>query len=767
MAEKDLGTETSRVLQNKNTGYDSVVWNKLRPPLDSELNLMGDIRSNSMRNVVNYLSQSGVVKPLLPAITSDPNTYYVHSDPSGEILPVLLNGWALSVGAIDSDQLSKIKVTLPAPDVARDDLVFLEVWTALVQPDSDTNKPSSSEIYRFGNTQFVPGSTYTNISDEMIDEDIGFATTFRVQVQYRLRVTQHVAFLYVTPSGDLNALGMEDPIVQAQGQLLTPASGYTFRPVSSYNSTIFVAGDGNPDNGLSVDGLVYALPLQKVHRRPSSDPTSDEIKLTDITNLASPVIARGLNDHGLLQGLEDDDHPQYLTSARHFAIDHSFVSHSDLQDLSIDSHSMYLNRLGRSVASSNYIETTLTIRTNSPTLEFRETDASLQYRLVSDFDPSPGAQPGGVLRVDFTNPDDPVYAPNHPNWELGILSLSPCLSTREPGTITGELSGVEVFRSDVIFSGSIEIGGNTSAYLTNRPSLRFKSPTFPFTYRIAPSSIDGVASDGLQIATDKSLAGTFNTCFEFRTDGGTAKTSIISYGSTNVEVSKDTILSVTQKSRLTSGGYATDDGTSTGVALHTHPSVGLEVSEDGVSQGTFTGLNFTGAGVSTSENDNEIDINIPAVTPKVIYRIIPPLEVEAPASNETVVEETFTLNSAGGAVVLLWSEFQTDEVLLAYKSQFDNLSDSPYLITADFVGAGSGGTIENEFPSGNDVHIGGVTIVHPCALDAGEHTWRLKVSLNNDGPRPGGENNRFQFDDTATLTIITWEDSSAFTEVTE
>lgn len=215
---KDLGPDVSRVLDAEFASFDSVVWNQKRPPLDSELNLMAEVESLQRRKLASLVTISGFSKALNIALSSEPNTYLAHTDLDGEMLHAIVNGFALDIGAINTSELTKVKVFLDSPATeVRTDLVFLEVWLARVEPESTSNKPSESTLYRFGNTQFVPSVTYPNLEDDLVDPEISGPTTYRVQVQYRVRVVSGVEF------DDSNSYGLLSPLVTAQGQLLAPS----------------------------------------------------------------------------------------------------------------------------------------------------------------------------------------------------------------------------------------------------------------------------------------------------------------------------------------------------------------------------------------------------------------------------------------------------------------------------------------------------------------------------------------------------------------
>ena len=54
----------------------------------------------------------------------------------------------------------------------------------------------------------------------------------------------------------------------------------------------------------------------------------------------------GAVDHGLLDGLTDDDHTQYYNSVRHTALSHSFVDHTDLQSIGTNTHAQIDTHVG-------------------------------------------------------------------------------------------------------------------------------------------------------------------------------------------------------------------------------------------------------------------------------------------------------------------------------------------------------------------------------------------------------------------------------------
>ena len=153
------------------------------------------------------------------------------------------------------------------------------------------NKPSGVNdqdmLFRHGNVE-SPAPVW--LADELIDPVVDFETTQRVQLQYRIRVTdENAAINYKKhPDGFSNNIGGPTPTVFAQGARSTPASNvsgrfYPFVPSDRAsiwgNSSavaydieddgLWVAGDGSEQSTKdlgSVDGFVYAIPIAFLFR---------------------------------------------------------------------------------------------------------------------------------------------------------------------------------------------------------------------------------------------------------------------------------------------------------------------------------------------------------------------------------------------------------------------------------------------------------------------------------------------------------------------
>ena len=279
---QDFGSGVSRTLSALERQFLQTVWQASKPPLDSELNLVAQISSEALRYAVRSEMHSGfLLDPMLSESDFQTNSawsnWFKFGRPASEsaTAPFMwanVNGWLIPVsgsGVVDGDPGNRINLFGPPATDARIDFVFLEVWQAQVAPNPSTaNKPSASSIYKYGNVEFGG----TNIADDIQDPTIGFETTERVQLQYRLRVVGSGTGL--GDSIDLAQYpdGLDDPNVIAQGTQAAPVAGY---PFSNMGDTLgdrglwrAGAGDSTSRTALgTVDGYVYAIPVCAVFRR--------------------------------------------------------------------------------------------------------------------------------------------------------------------------------------------------------------------------------------------------------------------------------------------------------------------------------------------------------------------------------------------------------------------------------------------------------------------------------------------------------------------
>ena len=276
---QDFGNGVTRTLSAAERQFQVVVWQAGKPPLDSELNLIMQADWERLANKVRSEMSSGW---LLDPFGSDrdfltnelwSNWFKVGNQETGATSPIMwanVNGWLVPVtgtDVVDGDTANRINLFAGPSTDSRIDLVFLEVWLAQVAPNPSTvSKPSLSTIWKYGNTEFGG----TNISDDLEDPNIGFETTERVQLQYRLRVFGSGTGLGASVDLSTYPDGLDDPNVLAQGAATTPQTGFDFTNMRDTlgDPGLWRSGDGDSTNALStVDGYVYAVPLCAVFRR--------------------------------------------------------------------------------------------------------------------------------------------------------------------------------------------------------------------------------------------------------------------------------------------------------------------------------------------------------------------------------------------------------------------------------------------------------------------------------------------------------------------
>ena len=144
--------------------------------------------------------------------------------------------------------------------------------------DDRPNKPSQNQIWRHGNVLSL-GAEW--LADNLADPTLDIESTERIQIQYRIRVTNDATGIdpFNTPNG------YDNPLVLAQGATAAPVAGYQFVPADGVtnlpgfssapnygfvDSGLYIAGDGTSTAATNLgtaDGYVYSIPLCFVFRR--------------------------------------------------------------------------------------------------------------------------------------------------------------------------------------------------------------------------------------------------------------------------------------------------------------------------------------------------------------------------------------------------------------------------------------------------------------------------------------------------------------------
>lgn len=278
----NYGNGVSRVLDPTGTQYTDVILQQGKPPLDAEFNLLQDLAFDFSKKIVLRGTPSGWLgNETNPKsdFTTNPiwsNWFKYGPQRTGErqaILWAVVNGWLIPVtgtrtgtppGSPDDIDTFNVVALDPPPGNSGDfriDFAFLEVWLARIPPNPATlNKPAASAVWRYGNVE----GGFSFLADDIIDPAIGFETSERVQLQYRIRVVDGLVGLTGNPDG------FDPTVVKAQGAATTPTS-FVFTNMRQVlnDPGLWRAGDGTQNALGTVDGYVYAVPVCAVFRRNS------------------------------------------------------------------------------------------------------------------------------------------------------------------------------------------------------------------------------------------------------------------------------------------------------------------------------------------------------------------------------------------------------------------------------------------------------------------------------------------------------------------
>lgn len=278
----NLGPGVSRVLEAEGTAYEDVVFQAGRPPCDSEFILQADIATTAVRSAAlrgmpsGFLGNETNTQADFLTSASWSNFFKFGPQRTGELKSVMwanVNGWLVPVTGTrtgtppgspnDTDSTNIIALDPPPANSGdfRIDFAFLEVWKARIQPNpSATNKPASSAVWRYGNVE----GGFSFLPDDLVDPAIGFETTQRTQIQYRIRVVKGLVGLTSNPDG------FDPVVVKAQGAAANPTS-FTFTNMRQTlgDPGLWRAGDGTENSLGTVDGYSYAVPISAIFRRNS------------------------------------------------------------------------------------------------------------------------------------------------------------------------------------------------------------------------------------------------------------------------------------------------------------------------------------------------------------------------------------------------------------------------------------------------------------------------------------------------------------------
>jgi len=155
---ENLGTGVSYVYESEGYNNVMVVFQKGKPPLDSELNLAQEqIRLLARRQLDTLPSGWLSMKPpyTSPVLTTQNNTkgeegsQFYTQNPTGAVPEyAIVNGMVLYVTNTGTTEANSNLIELSDPPLTGNKVhgIFLEVWRALLDPDTDTNRPDAETV---------------------------------------------------------------------------------------------------------------------------------------------------------------------------------------------------------------------------------------------------------------------------------------------------------------------------------------------------------------------------------------------------------------------------------------------------------------------------------------------------------------------------------------------------------------------------------------------------------------------------------------------
>ena len=271
---------------NEQSGISRVKFGADAPVLEVELNELQQIQDKAREDLIRSMIPSGFTK--LPKLNfTEAN---ITSITTSEDAEAYVNGMRIFIPSG-----TRIDLGEPPEKDAREDLVFLEVWKQEIG--------GKDALTQYGGEGLSP------ITNGIIDNRVGDETSHRIINRWRIRTITGVDFnkTWLTAGNNPSSyIGWNDDRnfskVYAQGanaDLKLPAQIFgkeLFRPANankmnswyfSDDTTLWVAGvkddSSSKDRYKTTDGLVYAIPMFKIQRRPKGTPRTGDY------NLISPL----------------------------------------------------------------------------------------------------------------------------------------------------------------------------------------------------------------------------------------------------------------------------------------------------------------------------------------------------------------------------------------------------------------------------------------------------------------------------------------------
>lgn len=144
----NLGTGVSHVFTGSGYNYDTVVFQKGKPPLDSEVNLVQQLQMLINQKQLSWLNSGWLTMREVHTDTLLSNQFYTQNPTDAIPEYAVINGHVVYVTGTNTQTPNANLINLGTAPLTGNRIngVFLEVWRALLSPNSSTNKPSPITI---------------------------------------------------------------------------------------------------------------------------------------------------------------------------------------------------------------------------------------------------------------------------------------------------------------------------------------------------------------------------------------------------------------------------------------------------------------------------------------------------------------------------------------------------------------------------------------------------------------------------------------------
>ena len=308
----NLGLNQTRVLDPTECSFESVTYQRKKPPLSCEVNLTGKLAAGHAQDVFSSMSASGwasigTIKDSETNVkTGDIVCSPTYASSNIKLMaPTDLVAWVNGMKVVVNEKLIALGNTYSTSA----QVVFLEVWRKLVGP--------TDSLYVNGDFE---GATFpVDPAVDLIDPSIGIETSLRIQVQYRIRIAENAFDMYPD--------GFDPSLVFLQGPLSSPLSGSNYFTRVPGDPGLWRAGTGDAGAQAligTVDGYTYAIPLCAVARR-----NTDAYAPAGSSNGAGRTLAN--YNAGLPSDRPDNKYSDYVVADDILDLRHNISSNGDVK----------------------------------------------------------------------------------------------------------------------------------------------------------------------------------------------------------------------------------------------------------------------------------------------------------------------------------------------------------------------------------------------------------------------------------------------------